>query len=42
MCSASDRAGDAGSVCSGQQSGRSDAAEAGGADGPQSKGHTGE
>lgn len=34
-------AGDAGSVCSGQQPRRSDAAEAGGADGPQSESHTG-
>lgn len=35
-------AGDAGSVCSGQQPRRSDAAEAGGADGPQSESHTGQ
>lgn len=40
--SRSEHAGDAGSVCSGQQPGRSDAAEAGRADGPQSKSYTGE
>lgn len=34
--------GDAGSVRSGQQPRRSDAAEAGGADGPQPKGHSGQ
>lgn len=41
-CSPSGCAGDAGSVRSGQQSRRPDAAEAGGADGPQSQSHTGE
>lgn len=35
-------AGDAGSVRSGQQPGRPDAAEVGGADGPQPEGHPGE
>lgn len=35
-------AGDAGSVRSGQQPRRSDAAEAGGADGPQPESHTGQ
>lgn len=40
--STSENAGDAGSVCSGQQSRRSNAAETGGADRPQPKSYTGQ